>query len=94
MSNSKKELIESMNDNEQIYCDYCGSECTASSLKYGNTLLEKFNREIWYRWDFICLECSEKLSSRLESDHELYQFMYTNFLIHLGIEERKKANRE
>ena len=89
MSGSKKELIQSMDDNEQIYCGYCGGECTASSLKYGNTLMDDYNSFLWYRWDFICLDCSEKLCERLDHDEELYQFMNTNALINLGIENRK-----
>lgn len=94
MSDSKKELIQSMDDNEQIYCDYCSGECTASSLKYGNTLMSDYNSFLWYRWDFICLDCSEKLCNRLDSEPELYHFMHTNALIHLGFEEREKTNCE
>lgn len=90
MSGNKRELIESMGDNEQIYCDYCGGECTASSLKYGNTLMEDYNSFLWHQWDFICLDCAEKLCERLDNDEELYQFMHTNSLIHLGMEERRK----
>lgn len=95
MSNSKKELLLSMDWNEPIYCDYCECEChTVSSLVYGNQLMEDYNSFLWYKWDFICLDCAEKLCFRLDSDPELYQFMHTNALIHLGFEERKKANRE
>lgn len=92
MADSKKELILSMDDNEQIYCDYCSGECTASSLKYGNTLLDDYNQFLWYQWDFICLDCSEKLCDRLDSDPELYESMHTRALIHIGIENRK-ANK-
>lgn len=78
---SKKEILLSMDLNEKIYCDYCDAECTASSLVYGNQLLEDYNSFLWHQWDFICLDCAEKLCERLDNDEELYHFMHTNALI-------------
>ena len=76
-----KERILSMDHNEKIYCEYCDSECTASSLKYGNTLMDDSYRDLWYRWDFICLDCAEKLIKEIENDPELEESMRTRALV-------------
>lgn len=74
MSNKKKIILESPY-NEKIFCDYCDAECTMSSLAYGNQLMEDNHPHIWTRWDYICLDCAEKLSSRLETDDGLAEEM-------------------
>lgn len=88
MPNKKRIIIQAMDDNEKIFCDYCDAECTASSLKYGNQLLED-NFCVWFQWDYICLDCSEKLSDRIESDPDLEQSMVTSYLIELSLQNKK-----
>lgn len=71
----KKKLITESEPNEKIFCDYCDAECTMSSLAYGNQLLEDNYSCIWTRWDYICLDCAEKLSDRMDHDDELVENM-------------------
>ena len=72
---NKKKIIKEADPNEEIFCDYCDAECTMSSLAYGNQLMEDSHPHIWKRWDYICLDCAEKLSSRMENDEELCESM-------------------
>ena len=72
---NKKRLIKESDPNEKIFCDYCDCECTFSSLVYGNTLMQDVHFAVWKRWDYICLDCAEKLSDRMEVDEELYENM-------------------
>lgn len=91
MKDGKKEMLLSMDMNEQIYCDYCGGDCTVSSLIYGNQYLTDEQSILWQVWDLICLDCAEKLDKRLEEDEELVQFMQTTNLIRYGFEHKSDS---
>ncbi len=68
---NKKKIIKESDQNEEIFCDYCDGKCTMSSLGCGNQLLEDNHSCVWKKWDYICLDCAEKLSDRIEHDEEL-----------------------